>query len=396
VTGDAGAVEAALEELKSYRAKGAGVEELLGAQFDLGLAWPHFRIGHGGLGASLPQSQEIARHLYAERFPQSPASFVGLNQAARVLHDYAPPALQRRFLRRIYTGADQWCQLFSEPGAGSDLANVATRATFDGNRWQMDGQKLWTSNARHSQYALLLTRTDPAATKHAGLSMFVLDMRQDGVEVRPLRQMDGGERFSEVYLNAATAPSEFLLGEVGQGWALSMHVLGTERESASELFGRPISEVVDLWQQRRDVLAPALRDHVVRLWIRSRVGEVSGQRLRTTQRPDEAARLRGIAKITASERAQAHAEVIALLLGPELVTGADYAGAASEDGDAASAQSTDFTRLPPARFVLRSRAMSIEGGTNQIARNIVGERVLGLPSEPRVDKNRPWNEKTRA
>jgi alkylation response protein AidB-like acyl-CoA dehydrogenase len=392
MTVDPGPIHAALQELESYRSKGASVDELLAIQFDLGLAWPHFRSGCGGLDASPAQSRDICKRLRADEYPQSPASFVGVNQAARVLHDYAPPALQQRFLRRIYTGSDQWCQLFSEPGAGSDLANVATRATFDRNHWHMDGQKLWTSNARHSRYALLLARTDPAATKHAGLSMFVLDMRQDSVEVRPLRQMDGGERFSEVYLNAATVPAEFLLGEAGQGWSLSMEVLGTERDSASELFSRPISEVVDLWRRRRDSLAPAIRDYVVRLWIQSRVGEISGQRLRITQRTDESARLRGIAKVTASERAQAHAEVLALLLGPELVTSADYAAAAAEDADAASAQSTDFTRLSPARFVLRSRAMSIEGGTNEIARNIIGERVLGLPAEPRVDKNRPWNE----
>jgi alkylation response protein AidB-like acyl-CoA dehydrogenase len=388
-------VQEAVAELAERRAKGATAAELVAAQYDAGLAWPHFRVGRGGLGLTKAEAADVRAQLRSENYPQSPGGFVGVHQVANLLHDVATEEMQDRFLRSIFTGADQWCQLFSEPGAGSDLANVATRATYDGDQWHFEGQKIWTSNARHANHGLLLTRTDATATKHAGLTLFVLDMNQPGVIVRPLHQMDGGERFSEVFIDNAVAPNDGRIGELGEGWRLSMKVLGTERDGASDIFARPITELLEIWNQRKGILAPALRDHLVQLWIRNWTGQVSRERMRSTQQRDVATRLGAIAKVTAAERAQAHAHLLTLLLGTDAVTCEDYLATASDDAKAASASSADFAQLSPHRFILRSRAMSIEGGTSEIGRNIVGERVLGLPAEPRIDKGKSWNELTR-
>lgn len=387
-------VDAAVGELCALAATGVAPAEVLGRQFDLGLAWPHFRVGDGGLGLDRAGAREVQRRLLAERLPRTPASFVGLHQASALLHDFGADA-QRSLLRRIFTGQDQWCQLFSEPGAGSDLANVGCRGACVDGSWQFDGQKVWTSMARHASHALLLARTDPDEVKHRGMTMFVLEMRQPGVDVRPLRQIDGGARFSEVFLSDASALDKARLGPVGGGWTMAMHILATERDGASELFDRPISEILDLWRAAGPDRPGALRDEIVGLWLSARVNQLSGLRARRSTDAAEKARIGSIAKIAASEHAQRHAALLAALLGPAAVTAADYDRAYEEDLDPASSAAKDFASLSPHRFLVRCRAMSIEGGTNEISRNIVGERVLGLPAEPRVDKNRPWRELAR-
>lgn len=389
------AVDEALGVLRTMADGAASPLDLLAAQFDLGLAWPRFAVGAGGLGVSAADARAIRERVVGAGLPSSPASFIGLQQASALIHDFGSEAQRRRYLRRIFTGEDQWCQLFSEPGAGSDLANVGTRGRLDGNVWSFDGQKVWTSTARHATHALLLARTDPAAPKHRGMTMFALEMRQPGIEVRPLRQMDGGARFSEVFLTEATASDHDRLGDPGAGWAMSMHILNVERDGASELFHRPVQEILDLARSRAGS-AELFRDEVVRLWIQARLNALSMQRGRTTKDAEEKARVGGIAKIAASEQAQRHAELLALLLGPEAVTGADYDRAFEEDTNPKSVGAKDFAALSPHRFILRTRAMSIEGGTNEISRNIVGERVLGLPPDIRVDKGKPWRDQVRS
>lgn len=389
----AGAVEA-ISALIDLAETGASEDQMLEAQYTLGLAWPHFRTGEGGLDLTRAESRAVRARLGEVDLPRTPASFVGLHQASALLHDFGSE-VQRTLIPRIFTGADQWCQLFSEPGAGSDLANVACRAELRDGSWHIDGQKVWTSNARHATHALLLVRTDPDEVKHRGMTMFILDMHQPGVEVRPLRQMDGGARFSEVFLDDAVVPDTDRLGDVGAGWAMAMHILTTERDGASELFARPVHEVLDLWRTAPDRPA-SLRDEVVRLWISARVNHLSGSRARNSADPAEKARLGSVAKIAASEHAQRHATLLAALLGPAAVTAADYDEAYAEDLDPRSSAAKDFSSLSAHRFLLRCRAMSIEGGTNEIARNVAGERILGLPAEPRIDKGRPWRETARS
>lgn len=388
-------VDGAIAALHSLAGSGAEDREVLGRQFDLGLAWPHFRVGEGGLGLDRAESRELRLRLLDEALPRTPASFVGLHQASALLHDFGSEA-QRTLIRRIFTGTDQWCQLFSEPGAGSDLANVGCRGVLGEGGWRFDGQKVWTSNARHASHALLLARTDPDAVKHRGMTMFVLRMDQPGVEVRPLRQIDGGARFSEVFLDGALVPDRDRLGEVGAGWAMAMHILTTERDGASELFDRPVQEILGLWRSAPTAHPRALRDEIVRLWLSARVNELSGTRARLSADATEKARLGSVAKIAASEHAQRHAELLATLLGPAAVAAADYDAAYAEDLDPRSSAAKDFGSLSPHRFIIRCRAMSIEGGTNEISRNVVGERILGLPVEPRVDKGRPWRELARS
>lgn len=370
--------------------------EILTAQYKAGLAWPHFSPGWGGLGASRDATRRVREHLSSAGIPTSRAGFVGLHQAATLIHEHASDEHKARFLRRIFTGEDQWCQLFSEPGAGSDLANVATTAVRGDAGWQVNGQKVWTSNARHAKYALLLARTDPDVPKHRGLSLFVLDMSSAGVRVSPLRQADGGARFSEVFLDDVDVPAAFLLGESGQGWALSMHILATERDGASAVFHKPINDLLELWRGNLHAHDSALRDDVTRIWIESNVVWLNAQRQRATQATREAEILASLSKIAASEHMQRYSEVMGSVLGPDAVIHADYDDALAEDANPNSAAAKDFTVLSPHRFLIRTRAMSIEGGTNEISRNLIGERTLGLPGDIRVDKTAAWRDLSRS
>lgn len=363
----------------------------LSAQFDAGLAWVHFDVGRGGLGLPTGWQPEVARRLAAAGAPPTRGDFVAVHQVSATLHELGSPH-QEHLLRRIFTGEDHWCQLFSEPGAGSDLAGVAALATRDASGWRISGQKVWTSGAREATYALLLVRTDPEVPKHRGLTMFVLDMASSGVEVRPLRQADGGARFNEVFLQEVWVADADRLGDVGAGWGVSLRVLNTEREGASNVFLRPLDELLALWAARRDVAAPGLRDDVVRLWIEAQVIDLNERRRLVSSRPEEKARLAAISKIAASEHAQRLGSLLATVAGPGALVGCDYDAAYASDLRESTASPTKFHTMPLQTFLIRSRAMSIEGGTNEIQRNIVGERVLGLPADIRVDKNRPWRE----
>jgi alkylation response protein AidB-like acyl-CoA dehydrogenase len=395
MTSSARAVEAALEKLlERLPVAPADVEGFLGGQFDLGLAWVHFASGRGGLGLSKDSQRGVDERLRAAGAPETPANFVGRHQVASTLENLGTDEQRARFMRRIFTGQDRWCQLFSEPGAGSDLAGVGALAVRDGeNRWKVSGQKVWTSGARTADLALLLARTDPEEVKHRGMTMFVLDMHAPGVEVRPLRQADGGARFSEVFLTDVALDDALRIGEVGAGWKVSLAVLGSERDGASDIFHRPIDELLALWHEHGAGRAAAMRDDVVRMWMESRVIELCGQRRRAVGDHPDAGRLTSIAKIMSSEHAQRLAEVSARVLGPAALLNVDYAGALRADLESEAAPPANhFATMPLQRFLLRSRAMSIEGGTNEIGRNQIGERTLGLPPDIRVDKDRPWRE----
>lgn len=204
--------------------------DFLGATFDAGLAWVHFPAGLGGQG--LPQGlQAVADAVLQGAGGPNPFHLnpMGYGMAGPTVRAHASAALTEQLLRPLYVCDDIWCQLFSEPSAGSDLAGLATRAVRDGDDWVVSGQKVWTSAAHKARYALLLARTDPDAPKHKGLTYFVLDMRDPGVEVRPLRQLTGESEFNEVYLTDARIPDGWRLGEVGQGWNVAMTTLMNER-----------------------------------------------------------------------------------------------------------------------------------------------------------------------
>jgi len=304
--------------------------------------------------------------------------------------------MKKNLLRRIFTAEDIWCQLFSEPGAGSDVAGLATRAVRDGDHWIVNGQKVWTSLAHVSKWGMLLARTDPEAPKHSGMSYFLLDLESPGVEVRPLHQITGEAEFNEVFLNDVRIPAEWMFGAEGDGWKVAITTLMNERSAiggaTSRKGGGPIGALVDLWKARepRRFSAEAeaiLRDRVARLYIESELLRLTVQRARAAQRAGNPGPEGSISKLAQAELNKRIWECAMEVVGPDsLLYEAGYERRRpSGDGHAG--------RLALAKYqFLRSRANSIEGGTSEVMRNILGERVLGLPGEPRVDKDVPWKD----
>jgi alkylation response protein AidB-like acyl-CoA dehydrogenase len=371
-----------------------------GAQFDRGLGMVHFPEGRGGLGARPKQQQVVNDELWLRtetRYRDSIVNLIGIGMAAPTLLTYASEDLQRRFLRPIFTGEEVWCQLFSEPGAGSDLAALGTRAVRDGDTWVVSGQKVWTTLAHVSRFGMLLARTDPERPKHDGLSYFILDMQAAGVDVRPLHQITGEAEFNEVFLTDVRVPSDWMLGQEGQGWRVAITTLMNERVAIGGGDGvgrrKPIDLLLDLWQQRIAPTGPAgaatrhavLRDRVTQLWIESRLLELTGGRARTARRKGNPGPEGSVGKLTAAELTQRVYEGCLEVLGSD---GLAYAPGYTLRRPSGISRDPQEAAL---HWYLRSRAASIEGGTSQIMRNILGERILGLPGEPRVDKNRAWS-----
>src|ERR1700757_3709968 len=242
------------------------------ARFDAGLAWVHYPEGLGGLGVSRTLQNVVDAEFAAAGAPGHNAELnaIGLGMAAPTIVAYGTEEQQKRWLRPLWTGEEIWCQLFSEPGAGSDLAGLATRAMQDGGTWTANGQKVWTSSAHMAKRALLVARTDPDAPKHEGLTYFALDMKQPGVEVRPLRQITGDAEFNEVFLTDAQVPDADRIGDVGQGWTVSMATLMNERVSigggAMPREGGMIAAAARTWREHPELRTPGLHDRLLRLW----------------------------------------------------------------------------------------------------------------------------------
>ena len=317
---------------------------------------------------------------------------------------------KERFLRRILTGEDTWCQLFSEPGSGSDVAGAVARADFRGNRWVVNGQKVWTTSAHHAHWGLLLARTDWDKPKHKGLSYFILDMRQPGVEVRPLRQMNGHASFNQVFLTDAEVPPELLVAEVGDGWAVTTTTLMHERRGAdalrtwamgSDREGRIYDEEraeiattmepyrwypqregrVDLVLERAKatgrIADAVVRQEIAKLLILSKTAEWTARRARMAQEQGRPQGPEGsLGKLAASHVARAAARVHTQLSGADALL-------AGEDGPMGGLIAEILVSVP---------ATSIAGGTDEIQRNIIAERVLRMPKEPGGDADRPFRE----
>jgi len=362
----------------------------LGAQFDAGLAFVWFPEGHGGLGLA-PALQRTVNERIVEAGGPIPPLGIGHGMAAPTIAAHGTEEQKRRWLRPLFTGEEVWCQLFSEPGAGSDVASLATTAVRDGDEWIVNGQKVWTSLAHHARWGLLFARTDPDVPKHRGMTYFVIDMHQPGVEVRPLRQMTGQAEFNEVYLTDARVPDSFRLGDVGDGWRVGLTTLMNERVSiGGSSFGggwTPIRWVLETWRARGDH-DPARRDAVMRVWV-------DAETLRLTNLRAAAARSVGvpgpegsIAKLAAAELNKRIFALCENLLGPE---GTLYPKGYEMDRSRAGLGYDTVQE-----WFLRSRANSIEGGTSEVMRNILGERVLGLPGDLRVDKDVAWKDVPRS
>jgi alkylation response protein AidB-like acyl-CoA dehydrogenase len=362
--------------------------EFLGAQFDKGLAWVHFSEGNGGLGLSPGLQSEIQLHLGRHGAPSSVArNPIGHGMGAPTVFTHGSDAQRARYLRPLFTGEEIWCQMFSEPGAGSDVAGLSTRAVRDGDEWIVNGQKVWTTLGHLARFGMLLARTDPQAPKHRGMSYFVIDMHQPGVEVRPLRQMTGEAEFNEIYFTDARIPDAERLGDVGDGWHVALTTLMNERVSIGGSVpprgSGLISRAVSAWHAA-DRDDPVLRDRLTKLWIESEVLRLTNMRAAQSRRMGTPGPEGSIGKLVLAELHKHIGELLVDLAGPAGMRYGDYTqrspvALTGLDGD-------------DAHLFLRTRANSIEGGTTEVMRNIIGERVLGLPGEPRGDRDLPWSE----
>ncbi|HVT19785.1 MAG TPA: acyl-CoA dehydrogenase family protein, partial [Mycobacteriales bacterium] len=262
-------------------------EDFWGAQFDAGLAWVQFPVGRGGLGVDPRLQSLVDDALRAAGAPTNTfRNFMGVGMAGPTLVTWASEELQDRLLRPLFRCDEIWCQLFSEPGAGSDVASLSTTAVRDGDEWRVNGQKVWTTLAHIARWGLLLARTDPDVPKHEGLTYFVVDMHSPGVEVRPLRQITGDAEFNEVYFTDVRIPDSARIGPVGKGWTVAVTTLMNERLalsglSVNEQGGGPIRQAVRLWSERSDVdRDPVLRDDLLKVWVETEVVRLTAMRAR--------------------------------------------------------------------------------------------------------------------
>jgi alkylation response protein AidB-like acyl-CoA dehydrogenase len=364
--------------------------EFLRARFDAGLAWVHYPPGLGGQGLSRDLQPAVDAEFAAAGAPNNhpERNGIGLGMAAPTILAYGNDEQQNRWLRPLWTGEEVWCQLFSEPGAGSDLAGLATRAVQDGERWVVSGQKVWTSVAHLARWGLLLTRTDPDVPKHQGLTYFACDMTAAGVEVRPLRQMTGEAEFNEVFLTDVAVADSDRIGAVGEGWKVANATLMNERVAigggAAPREGGMIGPAARTWRQRPELRTPGLHDRMLRLWVDAEVARLAGVRLRQQLAAGKPGPEGSGAKLAFARLNQEISEFEVELAGSDGLRYGDWSMRRPEGANF-------YGRDPGYRF-LRSRGNSIEGGTSEILRNIVAERVLGLPPEMRVDKDVPWKD----
>jgi alkylation response protein AidB-like acyl-CoA dehydrogenase len=366
-------------------------QDFLNARFDAGLAWVHYPEGLGGLGLSRSLQQVVDAEFAAAGSPGHNAerNAIGLGMAAPTILAYGTEEQQKRWLRELWTGREVWCQLFSEPGAGSDLAALATRAVKDGESWVVSGQKVWTSQAHQARRGLLVTRTDPDVPKHQGLTYFAVDMKVPGVEVRPLRQITGEAEFNEVFLTDVRIPDADRIGPVGEGWKVATATLMSERVNIGASRAAPresgmIGPVVAAWRSRPELRTPGLHDRLLRLWTDAEVARLAGARLRQQLAAGQPGPEGSAAKLVFARLNQDISGFDVELSGGD--------GLRYDDWSMRRPEHSNFYGRGPGYRYLRARANSIEGGTSEILRNIIAERVLGLPPEPRVDKDVPWKD----
>jgi alkylation response protein AidB-like acyl-CoA dehydrogenase len=377
--------------LASHDPAQLGKQDFLNARFDAGLAWVHYPEGLGGLGISRTLQSVVDAGFAAAGAPANDPerNGIGLGMAAPTILAYGHDEQQKRWLRKLWTAEEIWCQLFSEPGAGSDLAALATRAVRDDQGWIVSGQKVWTSQAHQARRGLLLTRTDPDVPKHQGLTYFSVDMTAPGVDVRPLRQLTGEAEFNEVFLTDVRIPDADRIGEVGEGWKVANATLMSERVSigASRAVPRDsgmIAPTLRTWRSRPELRTPGLHDRLLRLWTEAEVARLASERLRQQLAAGKPGPEGSASKLVFARLNQEISGFEVELAGSD--------GLRYDDWTMRRPEHANFFGRGPGYRYLRARGNSIEGGTSEILRNIIAERVLGLPSEPRVDKDVPWKD----
>jgi alkylation response protein AidB-like acyl-CoA dehydrogenase len=366
--------------------------DFLRARFDAGLAWVHYPAGLGGQGLPRALQPAVDAEFTAAGAPgNNPERIgIGLGMAAPTILAYGTAEQQQRWLRPLWTGEEIWCQLFSEPGAGSDLASLATRAVrpAGGDGWTATGQKVWTSSAHLARWGLLVTRTDPDVPKHNGITYFAVSMTAPGVEVRPLRQITGEAEFNEVFLSDVTIPDADRIGEVGQGWQVSTATLMNERVAiggaAIPREGGMIGSAARTWREHPELRTPGTHDRLLRLWADAEVARLAGERLRQQLAAGQPGPEGSAAKLVFARLNQEISEFEVELAGAD--------GLRYDDWTMHRPEGANFYGRDPGYRYLRARGNSIEGGTSEILRNIIAERVLRLPPEIRQDKDVPWKD----
>lgn len=337
------------------------------------LAWPK---EYGGAG--LTSLHEVIWAQEVEKYETRDSHFViGIGNCGPAIMHFAEETAKLELLPRMASAEDVWCQLFSEPCAGSDVAGLRTRAEQQGDSWILNGQKIWTSGAQHSDYGVVLTRTDPTVSKYRGLTMFMIDMRQSGVEVRPIKQMDGGQHFNEVFFNDAVVPDNYRLGEVGGGWTGALTVLMSERLAISGVQPTGFPQFLDLVKSLQLNGEPIANDPIVRerlaTWYSQYAGvQAANKRMLTAvAKGGIAGAEASLGKLVGAVMNQEIANFACQLFGP--------AGIIQDES--LSPEQAHFQKT-----VLFSPGVRLAGGTDEVMRNILAEQVLGLPQEPRADK----------
>jgi alkylation response protein AidB-like acyl-CoA dehydrogenase len=338
-----------------------------------GIAWPK---EYGGQGGTPAEARAFAQE--QARFDVETGAFaVGIGMVGATLIAHGTEAQKQRYLPALLRGEEVWCQLFSEPGAGSDLAGLRTRAERDGDEWVVNGQKVWSSGAHHSELGILLARTDPDAPKHKGITYFILDMRTPGIDVRPLRQINGVAHFNEVFLTDVRIPRDNVVGEVNGGWAVAQTTLGAER---ALIGGGGAVSFRDLARLARDQGRdgdPLLRQRLADAFIRFEVLKFLGRRAQAAQRD--------------GRPAGAEASVLKLAMSQHVAQNGDLALALEGASGMLLHRDAPYGGFWQQGF-MNQWGTRIGGGTEQVQRNVIGERVLGLPPEPRPDKTAPFRE----
>jgi alkylation response protein AidB-like acyl-CoA dehydrogenase len=342
------------------------------------LHWPK---EYGGRGAT-PVERVIWQQEEGIYFKLTSPFQIGEGMCGPTLMAYGSEADKRRYLPKIASGEEIWCQLFSEPSGGSDVAGLRTRAEADGDHWIINGQKIWTSGAHYSDYGILITRTDPTVPKHKGLTMFLIDLKSPGVEVRPIKQANGMQEFNEVFFTNLRVPDSRRLGAVGDGWNVSLTTLMNERMTIGARLATGFAEMFEFCSDLMTEDGLAIDDRATRSKLAQWAVKNSG--LKYTS-------MRSITALSKGERPGPENSIGKLVAGSMLQDIATYAmdlqGASGllNDPDAAEAAGQFQAML------LSSPSMRIAGGTDEILRNIIAERVLGLPGDIRVDKDVPFN-----
>jgi alkylation response protein AidB-like acyl-CoA dehydrogenase len=343
--------------------------------FDAGFGWITGPAPYGGRG--LPSSYErLWQRLQAGYDVPSMARFgIGLGMVAPTILAHGTDAVKQRYLRSLFRAEIIACQLFSEPGAGSDLAGLQTAAVRDGDEWVVNGQKVWTSGAQYSDIGEVICRTDPTLPKHKGLTGFIVDMHAPGVDVRPLRQMTGGASFNEVFFTDVRIPDDHRLGAVNDGWGVALTTLMNERAAiggGGVGVSIGITRLIELLRHLGKADDPLLRQQLADVWINTNVARYTG--LRAMERV-QAGQLPGpemsISKLALANNLRRVATLVSAALGPKLV-----------------ADTGEWGTYAWSELVLGIPGFRIAGGTDEVMKNIIGERVLGLPKDPPVEARR--------